>query len=93
MTNAEVNKKPDWESLYPLNTFKGETKKELIDFITSQIALAERRGAEALGEKIKNMSGKRPSKDINIGWEDWDDGFDWAIKSVLELLVDSKEEE
>lgn len=46
MTNAQriKGKKYDWHNMFPLDTFHGETKKQLIELIKGIEAKAEMRG-------------------------------------------------
>ena len=64
-------KTADWENEYPLNTFHGTTKKELVSFICEQITKV----LEEQKIKIKNeVVGLRreyantPTKDRGNGW-------------------------
>ena len=45
----------NWQEQYPLNTFKGETKKELIEFISQTISEAVKEEREQIITTIKAL--------------------------------------
>ncbi len=65
--NRNLHKPTGWKNSYPLNTFKGETKRELVDFISHQLEL-ERERTQKLGEKNFD-SGRKVGMDIGKEWE------------------------
>jgi hypothetical protein len=58
-----------WEDMFPLSTFYGETKKQLVDFINILVSEAEKRAYEKGKEKaIVEIS-------EHNGWEETEDFF------------------
>lgn len=44
--NKSVSETPTWEEEYPLSTFYGETKRELVEFVQNKISEAEKEAYE-----------------------------------------------
>lgn len=73
----------NWRDQYPLSTFTGETKKELIDFIENQISAAEQRVAKEITEKIVRI--KEMVEEVN-GTSKYDSCYDDCLLVVEETV-------